>query len=77
MTRALHVTTVVAALASASTLSAHHSPSLFDQGTDVTLTGVVTTYQWRSPLRIPWEHEGIRKALREEIPDQPRGGRAN
>ena len=49
MTRALRFTTVAAALAFASTASAHHSPSLFDQRAELTLTGVITTYQWRSP----------------------------
>ena len=40
---------LVAALACASTSAAHHSPSLVDLRTEVTLTGVITTLQWRNP----------------------------
>ena len=40
---------LVAALACASTSIAHHSPSLVDLRTEVTLTGVITTVQWRNP----------------------------
>jgi hypothetical protein len=32
-----------------STPAAHHSPAVFDLRTEVTLTGVVTAYQWRNP----------------------------
>jgi hypothetical protein len=41
--------TVVIALALASVSAAHHSPSVFDQRTEVTLTGVITTFQFRNP----------------------------
>ena len=37
------------ALAFASASAAHHSPSVFDLRTETTLTGVVTTFQFRSP----------------------------
>ena len=40
---------VVAALAVASTSAAHHSPSVFDLRKEVTLTGVITAYQFRNP----------------------------
>jgi hypothetical protein len=47
--RPASIATLVAALAFASTSAAHHSPSLANLRTEVTLTGVVTTFQWRNP----------------------------
>jgi hypothetical protein len=41
--------TVVMALALASVSAAHHSPSVFDQRTEVTLTGVISSFQFRNP----------------------------
>lgn len=50
MGRALRsVAAVVAALTFASTAAAHHSPSVFDLRKEVTLTGVITSYQFRNP----------------------------
>src|SRR5688572_695715 len=50
MRRALRsVAALMMALALASAAAAHHSPSLFDQRTEVTLTGVITTFQFRNP----------------------------
>jgi hypothetical protein len=40
---------VLAALAVASTSAAHHSPSVFDLRKEVTLTGVITAFQFRNP----------------------------
>ena len=37
------------ALALASTAAAHHSPAVFDLRREVTLTGVVTAFQFRNP----------------------------
>jgi hypothetical protein len=39
----------VAALAFASPSAAHHSPAVFDLRTEVTLTGVITAFQFRNP----------------------------
>lgn len=50
MGRALQlVAAAAAALAIASTSAAHHSPAVFDLRTEVTLTGVITAYQFRNP----------------------------
>ena len=40
---------VVVALALASPSAAHHSPAVFDLRTEVTLTGVITAFQFRNP----------------------------
>ena len=40
---------VAAALLITSTSSAHHSPAVFDLRTEMTLTGVITAYQFRNP----------------------------
>jgi hypothetical protein len=40
---------VVVALTLASTSAAHHSPAVFDLRKEVTLTGVVTAFQFRNP----------------------------
>lgn len=45
----LSLATVAIALALASAAAAHHSPTLFDLRTEVTLTGVITAFQFRSP----------------------------
>jgi hypothetical protein len=37
------------ALSLTATLSAHHSPAVFDLRTEVTLTGVITAYRFRNP----------------------------
>jgi hypothetical protein len=50
MGRALRLVAGAAtALALASTSAAHHSPAVFDLRAEVTLTGVVTAYQFRNP----------------------------
>jgi hypothetical protein len=50
MARALRsLAAAVAALALASTAAAHHSPSVFDLRKEVTLTGVITAFQFRNP----------------------------
>ncbi len=50
MGRALRsVAAVVVALALASPSAAHHSPSVFDLRKEVTLTGVITAFQFRNP----------------------------
>ena len=50
MGRALRLVAAAAAtLALASTSAAHHSPAVFDLRTEVTLTGVITAYQFRNP----------------------------
>ena len=43
------VAAAVVALALASTSAAHHSPAGFDLRKEVTLTGVVTAFQFRNP----------------------------
>jgi hypothetical protein len=60
MGRALRLVAAAAAtLALASTSAAHHSPAVFDLRTEVTLTGVITAYQFRNPhLFIHLEVEG-------------------
>lgn len=60
MGRALRLVAAAAAtLALASTAAAHHSPAVFDLRTEVTLTGVITAYQFRNPhLFIHLEVEG-------------------
>lgn len=40
---------VVAAVAVGATPAAHHSPSVFDLRKEVTLTGVITAFQFRNP----------------------------
>jgi hypothetical protein len=50
MGRALRLAAAAAAaLALASTSAAHHSPAVFDLRAEVTLSGVVTAYQFRNP----------------------------
>ena len=51
MGRVLRAVAAAAAVALplTSTSFAHHSPAVFDLRTEVTLTGVVTAYQWRNP----------------------------
>jgi len=50
MGRALRsVAAVAAALAFASPSAGHHSPAVFDLRTEVTLTGVITAFQFRNP----------------------------
>ena len=50
MGRALRLLAAAAAtLALASTSAAHHSPAVFDLRIEVTLTGVITAYQFRNP----------------------------
>ena len=39
----------VAALALASTAAAHHSPAVFDLRQEITLTGVISAFQFRNP----------------------------
>ena len=39
----------IAALLLATTALAHHSPIVFDRTREVTITGVVTEFKWRSP----------------------------
>jgi hypothetical protein len=61
MGRALRLVAAAAATLAlaASTSAAHHSPAVFDLRTEVTLTGVVTAYQFRNPhLFIHIEVEG-------------------
>jgi hypothetical protein len=43
------VAAAAATLALASTSAAHHSPAVFDLRSEVTLTGVITAYQFRNP----------------------------
>ena len=43
------VAAAAVALLLASTSSAHHSPAVFDLRTEMTLTGVITAYQFRNP----------------------------
>ena len=43
------VAAAVAALALASTATAHHSPAVFDLRKEVTLTGVITAFRFRNP----------------------------
>ena len=69
MGRALIAVAAAVALPLASTSSAHHSPAVFDQRTEITLRGVVAAYQFRNPhlfihvvvadgeLRGEWEVE--------------------
>ena len=40
---------LLAALASAPTASAHHSPVMFDQSRTISLTGTVRLFQWTNP----------------------------
>jgi hypothetical protein len=43
------VAAVAIGLALASTAAAHHSPAVFDLRNEVTVTGVITAYQFRNP----------------------------
>jgi hypothetical protein len=43
------VAAVVAVLTLAPPSAAHHSPAVFDLRTEMTLTGVITAYQFRNP----------------------------
>ena len=43
------VAAAVPVLALASTSAAHHSPAIFDLRKEVTLTGVITAFQFRNP----------------------------
>ena len=43
------VAAVLVVLALASTSAAHHSPAVFDLRREVTLTGVITAFQFRNP----------------------------
>jgi hypothetical protein len=43
------VAAAAVALLITSTSSAHHSPAVFDLRTEMTLTGVITAYQFRNP----------------------------
>jgi hypothetical protein len=59
------VAAVVVALTLGSTSAAHHSPAVFDLRKEVTLTGVITAFQFRNPhlylhLEVTdgTEHEG-------------------
>ena len=49
MSRARVVSATVAFLALASASSAHHSPSVFDLRKEITLTGVISAFQFRNP----------------------------
>jgi hypothetical protein len=42
-------TTALAGLSMAAVSVAHHSYSMFDQGKEITLTGVVREFQWTNP----------------------------
>jgi hypothetical protein len=43
------VTGLLLALAAVATVTAHHSFAMFDSGNPLTLTGVVTDFQWTNP----------------------------
>ena len=49
MGRVLRAVAAAVALPLTSTSSAHHSPAVFDLRTEITLTGVVTAFQFRNP----------------------------
>jgi hypothetical protein len=49
MSRARVAAAAVAALTLASRSAAHHSPSVFDLRTEITLTGVISAFQFKNP----------------------------
>jgi hypothetical protein len=57
----LRLAALVAALALAHLPArAHHSPSMFDQGRDLTLEGVITRFEWTNPhvyIHVEMENE--------------------